>query len=275
MNWPFGQICNAGCCTPNHSLQPTRLPRVNPLRMLLPGGYARTGSSPHQVRGAGEAVRRRDVRHRIDPGSKATAVVSEMPTLATKRLLLRPFEMEDLPDVHRLLDIELRPPNLGSEKMDTLEERAEWLKWTVLSYSQLAKLHQPPFGDRAVILRSAALFIGACGFVPCLNPFEQLPSLAPAGASAGESRYTTEFGLFYAISPAHQRQGYATEAAQALVDYAFQHLVLKRILATTEYDNAASIGVMRKLGMKIDRNPRSQPPWLQAVGILENEYHAA
>jgi predicted acetyltransferase len=108
-----------------------------------------------------------------------------------------------------------------------------------------------------------------------LNPFEQLPSLAPAGASDGESGYTTEFGLFYAISPAHQRQGYATEAAQALVDYAFQHLVLKRILATTEFDNAASLGVMRKLGMKIDRNPRSQPPWLQAVGILENKNHAA
>jgi hypothetical protein len=46
-------------------------------------------------------------------------------------------------------------------------------------------------------------------------------------------------------------------------------------LATTEYDNAASLGVMRKLGMKIDRNPRSQPPWLQAVGILENKNHAA
>ena len=198
-----------------------------------------------------------------------------MPTLATKHLIIRPFEMEDLTEVHRLLDIELRLSNLGAEKMGTLEERAEWLKWTVLNYSQLANLHQPPYGDRAVVLRSTALLIGACGFVPCLNPFDQLPSLAPAGASDGESHYTTEFGLFYAISPAHQRRGYATEAARALVDYAFQHLLLKRILATTEYDNVASLAVMRKLGMKIDRNPRSQPPWLQAVGILENKNHAA
>ena len=198
-----------------------------------------------------------------------------MPTLATKHLLIRPFEMEDLTEVHRLLDIELRLSNLGAEKMETLEERAEWLKWTVLNYSQLANLHQPPYGDRAVVLRSTALLIGACGFVPCLNSFEQLPSLAPAGASDGESYYTTEFGLFYAISPAHQRRGYATEAARALVDYAFQHLLLKRVLATTEYDNVASLAVMRKLGMKIDRNPRSQPTWLQAVGILENKNHAA
>jgi RimJ/RimL family protein N-acetyltransferase len=201
--------------------------------------------------------------------------VSEMPTLATKRLLIRPFEMEDLPDVHRILDIELRTSNLGSEKMETRDDRAEWLKWTVLNYSQLAKLHQPPYGDRAVVLRSTALLIGACGFVPCLNPFEQLPSLAPETASDGESYCTTEFGLFYAISPAHQRQGYAAEATQALVEYAFQHLLLKRILATTEYDNVASLGVMRKLGMKIDRNPRSQPAWLQAVGILENKHHPA
>jgi len=198
-----------------------------------------------------------------------------MPTLATKRLLIRPFEMEDLTEVHRLLDVELRTSNLGAEKMETLDDRAEWLKWSILNYSQLANLHQPPYGDRAVVLRSTALLIGACGFVPCLNPFGQLPSLAPAGASDRESYYTTEFGLFYAISPAHQRHGYATEAARALVDYAFQHLLLKRILATTEYDNLASLGVMRKLGMKIDRNPRSHPPWLQAVGILENNYHAA
>ena len=200
--------------------------------------------------------------------------VNEIPTLRTKRLVIRPFGMEDLTEVHRLLDIELRLSNLGTEKMESLEARAEWLKWTVLNYKQLAKLHQPPYGDRAVVLKSTTALVGACGFVPCLNPFEQLPSLAPPGASAGESLSTTEFGLFYAISPTHQRQGYATEAAQALVEYAFQHLLLKRILATTEYDNVASLGVMRKLGMRIDRNPWPHPAWLQAVGILENKKHA-
>ena len=71
-------------------------------------------------------------------------------------------------------------------------------------------------------------------------------------------------------SPAHQRQGYATEAAQAMCDYAFQELKLKRIIAITSYDNAASIGVMRKLGMRIGRNPFPDPPWLQVVGIREN-----
>jgi [ribosomal protein S5]-alanine N-acetyltransferase len=56
-----------------------------------------------------------------------------------------------------------------------------------------------------------------------------------------------------------------------MTDYAFQHLRLKRIVATTTYENAASMGVMRKIGMHIERNPYSEPPWLQIVGVLEND----
>lgn len=191
-----------------------------------------------------------------------------MPTLETARLRIRPFVAEDLPDVHRLLDVELREVDLGTDETGTLADRARWLQWAVLNYEQLARLRQPPYGDRAVVLKASRHLIGACGFVPCLNPFEQLPIFA--SAAAPEVLYTTELGLFYAISPAHRRQGYATEAARALVDYAFQHLHLKRIVATTGYANAASIGVMRNLGMRVEKNPRASPPWLQVVGVLEN-----
>ncbi len=196
--------------------------------------------------------------------------IAEMPSLETLRLLIRPFVMEDLREIHRLLDIELREANLGTDKMETLSARAQWLQWTVLNYEQLAKLHQPPYGDRAVVLKSTGHLIGACGFVPCLSAFEQLPAFTSGDTPQHLSLNSTEFGLFYAISPAYQRQGYATEAVKALVDYAFQHLRLKRIVATTAYDNNASIGVMRKLGMRIEKNPRPEPPWLQVVGVLED-----
>jgi len=194
----------------------------------------------------------------------------EMPSLETPRLLIRPFVMDDLHDIHRILDIELRDADLGTDKMETLAERAEWLQWSALNYSQLAKLHQPPYGDRAIVLKSSGQLIGACGFVPCLNAFEQLPAFTSGDNPGVPSLYTTEFGLFYAISPAYRRQGYAAEASQALVDFAFQHLGLKRIVATTSYDNAASMAVMCKLGMRLEKNPRSGPPWLQVVGVLEN-----
>ena len=45
---------------------------------------------------------------------------------------------------------------------------------------------------------------------------------------------------------------------------------LQRIVATTTYDNTASIGVMRRLGMTIERNPLPEPIFMQVVGVLEN-----
>ena len=194
----------------------------------------------------------------------------EMPILITKRLLIRPFVMDDLLDVYQLLDVELNAADLGTDKMDSLAERAEWLQWAVRNPAQLAKLNQPPYGDRAIIHRSENKLIGACGYVPCLGFFEQLHGFSAQSQPPSASHNSTEFGLFYAISPDYQHQGFATEAAQALIDYAFKHLHLKQIIAETDYTNIGSIRVMQKLGMRLEKNPYPEPPWLQVVGVLEN-----
>ena len=76
-------------------------------------------------------------------------------------------------------------------------------------------------------------------------------------------------GLYWEIASDHRRQGFASEAGQALLDHGFEHLRLRQIVRMTRYDNAASIGVMRKLGMRIEHNVLQDPPWLQVVGILE------
>ncbi len=193
-----------------------------------------------------------------------------MPPLETPRLIIRPFALDDLEAIHRILDVELREADFGNEAAKSLDERREWLQWTVMGYEQVAKLHQPPYGDRAIVLKQSNQVIGACGFVPCLNAFEQLPSLSRGGSIGPSGRTSTEFGLFYAIAPAHQRRGHAAEAAAAMVDYAFGTLHLGRVIATTTRDNVASMGVMRHLGMRIEENPYSDPPWLQVVGILDN-----
>jgi len=194
----------------------------------------------------------------------------EMPILETARLIIRPFVMEDLPEVYRLLDVELHDASLHSDRMEKMTERGEWLSWTVLNYLQLGKLYQPPYGDRAIVLKSSAEMVGSCGFVPCLAPFDQLQGFSPNASSGSPTFFTTEFGLFYAVFPAHQRLGYASEAAQALLEYAFETLHIKRLVATTDYDNIGSIGVMRKLGMRIEKNSLPTPPWLQVVGIVDN-----
>ncbi len=187
--------------------------------------------------------------------------------LETSRLTIRPFQLNDLRAIHRILDLTFGD---GSKITDeaALNERRSWLEWSRLSAEWLPKMFQPPYGDRAVVLKHSDQVIGAVGLVPCFDVFEQIP-----GLSRGESPSTycvAEMGLFWAIDPQHQRHGYATEAAQALIDFAFQQLRARRLIATAEYDNAASIGVMRRLGMQIERNPLPHPAWPQVVGILQH-----
>lgn len=191
-----------------------------------------------------------------------------MLTLTTPRLLIRPFTLDDLPAVHQMLDLDPQRNDPGSFGALSLTARGDWLRWTVESYEQLAWLHQPPFYDLAVALRATGELIGACGFAPCLAEFGQLPSLANGDTLHGLT--WPEVGLYWEIASGQRRQGYAAEAGQALIDYGFQQLKLRRIVAMTRDDNPASIGVMRKLGMTVEANMLAEPPWLQVVGIIES-----
>jgi RimJ/RimL family protein N-acetyltransferase len=185
-----------------------------------------------------------------------------LPTLETSRLRIRPFQRGDLDAVCRVF-----APVPGEAER---QEWERWLQWSDLNHGELARLHQPPYGDRAIELRESGELIGAVGLVPLLMPFGQIPGLAELGAP-GAGLSTAEVGLFWHVAEAHRGRGFAPEAAAALVDFAFRELRLARILATTSYDNAASMRVMEKLGMRLERNPLPEPPWLQVVAILANK----
>jgi RimJ/RimL family protein N-acetyltransferase len=190
--------------------------------------------------------------------------------LLTSRLLIRDLTAADLDDVHRILDVELGMDELSRS------ERGEWLQWTVLDYGQRRRLHQPPYAEYGVEANGTGELIGLVGLVPSMMPFGLLPAYyaerepeqrEPERAHAYN---VPEVGLFWAVSPSHQRLGYASEAGAALIGFAFDTLHLRRIVATTEHGNEASIGVMRRLGMRIARNPAPAPFFLNVVGILEN-----
>jgi len=188
-----------------------------------------------------------------------------MPSLETERLLIRPLVEDDLNSVCELFSA----VGWDDSSFSAAEERARrksWLDWSIRNEEELARLHQPPYGDRAIVLREDKGFIGLVGFVPRLEPFAQLP-----GFGAKSSAPTTaEVGLFWAIAPRAQRRGYAAEAARALIEFAFVTLKLARIIAGTDHGNEASMGVMRKLGMRIEANPYPYPSWFQVCGILED-----
>ncbi len=55
----------------------------------------------------------------------------------------------------------------------------------------------------------------------------------------------------YTMAPAFQGQGFGTEAVGALVDYAFEVLGVDVVRAHASAENAASIRVMEKVGMRL------------------------
>ena len=178
-------------------------------------------------------------------------------SLDSERLRIRPFNEEDLERCRRF-----------RREVFALDESGEgahrWLRWTIDSYRELANLGQPPYADYAVELRGSGEFIGSAGIVPTLVPWGALKG------DRSDLLLSPEIGLFWGILPAFRRQGYATEAGGALLDYLFQDLQARQVVATTERDNIASRRAMEKLGMKLFHNSNTEPRWRQIVGLIVN-----
>jgi [ribosomal protein S5]-alanine N-acetyltransferase len=182
-----------------------------------------------------------------------------IPVLQTDRLIIRELTMDDLASINNIL-------NRANGSEIPASERQHWLQWTVLGYEMFAMLEQPHFGERAVVLKGTGELIGAVGIVPYLDRFNHVPAFQ----RTQDAPATAEVGLYWAIDPPYHHQGFATEAARAVMDYLFTHEKLGRIIATTGYDNLASQKVMQKLGMTIHRLEQPQPPDQFVVGVMDN-----
>lgn len=177
--------------------------------------------------------------------------------LETSRLRIRHFKASDLDDCLRF-QRDAFAPTVKREAAD------KWLRWTIDSYRELAKLGQPPYADYAVELRGSGRFIGSVGIVPTVVPWGVF------AGDRGDRRLTPEIGLFWGILTEHRRRGYAGEAAAALINFLLVDFGARQLVATTEHDNIASQATMTKLGMTLYRNPAAAPAWRQVVGKLEN-----
>jgi RimJ/RimL family protein N-acetyltransferase len=88
------------------------------------------------------------------------------------------------------------------------------------------------YGTYLISLTSSATPIGTVS----LMRGENSPLLAP--------------DIGFALLSAYMRQGYAVEAARALIAYAERELGVKAIFGFCDGGNQASMGVLRKMGMK-------------------------
>lgn len=89
-----------------------------------------------------------------------------------------------------------------------------------------------------------------------------------------------EWEIGWSIRRAFWGCGYATEAATAMLDFAFGELNAHRVLAICHAGNAASIRVMQKLGMRADGRLR-ETRWLHGqwhdelvYSVLEREWQS-
>lgn len=81
------------------------------------------------------------------------------------------------------------------------------------------------------------------------------------------------FEIGWVISPRYQELGYATEAARALMDFAFNTLRCHRVVATCQPENTASWKIMEKLSMR--REAHFRQALLQKNGAWWDEYFYA
>jgi len=142
--------------------------------------------------------------------------------LSTERLVLRPVMADDhaavlahwtQPDVRRFLFDGAALS--GVEVAETIDE-------------SIGDFAARGFGVWLIELGSAAGLIGTAG-------------LRPLGSSGLE--------IFYSLAPGAWGHGYATEAARAVVEYGLGPLGLPEVLAEVDEGNAASVAVVKRLGM--------------------------
>lgn len=83
----------------------------------------------------------------------------------------------------------------------------------------------------------------------------------------------------YVLNGKYMKKGYATEAAKALLKFAFETLELEKVTATCDARNTASEAVMKRLGMQKEGHSRHHELWKNGewidmlyYGLLKEEY---
>ena len=172
--------------------------------------------------------------------------------LETERLVLRPYEDGDLENLHAIYS----RPDVARwlyYEPSTLEESREKLARKIAG-RELSEEH----GLSAAVQLRDGTYVG--DVVLFYGSVEHK---------------TVELG--FSFDPRHQGEGYATEAARALVDWAFSQ-GFHRVIGRLEPRNTPSARVLDKLGMRLEahlvENEWVKGEWQSELvyAILEHEW---
>ncbi|GAC1333434.1 MAG: GNAT family protein [Chloroflexota bacterium] len=183
-------------------------------------------------------------------------VLAALPSLSSKRLLLRKLRRQDLDDLHALTSDPRVTDTLSWETHRSVESSRLYLEGLIERYDR-AEL--APWG---VEHRADGCLIGTCGFITWY-------------------RHDTRAEVAYALAWPYWGQGLATEALRATIDFGFARMGLNRIEARCLVENAASARVMEKAGMHLEGVMREhiflkgRYRDLKLYAVLRREHEAA
>ena len=156
-----------------------------------------------------------------------------LPTIRTKRLLLRPLRMQDDKDMFRYCS----DPAVSRHVLWDTHPNIRYTRACLRSAIRQYKAGQPAtFGIERI---EDHRLIGTIGFM-----------------WVNTDHRSAEVG--YSLARDCWNQGYATEALTAALHYGFEKLRLNRIEAQHESDNPASGRVMEKAGMQYEGTLRGR-----------------
>ena len=185
--------------------------------------------------------------------------------LESARLVLRRIAPDDLPFFTRLHALpEVAQHLYPGGRPRTPEETAAWLQSVLVSYEQLA------LGYLAVLRKADGALIGRCGVMDLVVEFAEPEHglrkgwFARAQAPAGVA-LTFECELGYTFDPAVWGQGFATEAACCVRDYARDVLRRPYAISAIFPENVPSRRVSERGGARFDGQ-------MEVVGLTWDRY---
>jgi RimJ/RimL family protein N-acetyltransferase len=164
-----------------------------------------------------------------------------MKSMETERLLLRPFTMEDVEALHReIYSDEAVVRWYSGSGVLSLEQTREKVVGHLLAWHD-------ELGRQGVFLKSSGELCGQVHLSPFVNQWYRW-------ANEPEPRFNPlEVELAFAFGRQYWGLGYAYEACQAMIQYAFTELRLPRLVGGARRENSRSVNLQRRLGYSVEQ----------------------
>ena len=150
--------------------------------------------------------------------------------IETERLQLRQFTHAEDAFILRLLNDPDWKRFIGDRGVRTLQQAHTYIDGLIATYERHG------FGLWLMVRKTDGAAMGMCGLI------------------RRDSLDDPDVG--FAVLPAFRKQGYTTEAAAATLRYAKDVAGLQRVVAITIADNASSIDVLQRIGLRFEKKLR-------------------